>query len=65
MRIEVNGETREVAGPTLAAALAELGWSDARVATALNGAFVPRGARAATALEHGDRLEVLAPMQGG
>ena len=65
MKIEVNGESRELAGPTLADALAELGWADARVATALNGAFVPKGARGETALNAGDRLEVLAPMQGG
>ncbi|HDR29688.1 sulfur carrier protein ThiS [Rhodovulum sp.] len=65
MRIEVNGEPREVTSETLAQALAELGWAGARVATALNGVFVPKGARAQTALTNGDRLEVLAPMQGG
>jgi len=65
MKLEVNGEPREVAGPTLSDALEELGWNEARVATALNGAFVPKGARAQTALKDGDRLEVLAPMQGG
>jgi len=65
MRIEVNGEAREVAGPTLADALAELGWGTARVATALNGHFVPKGARFDRSLGEGDRLEVLAPMQGG
>ena len=65
MKIEVNGEAREVQGPTLAHALAELGWGEARVATALNGEFVPKAARADTALQAGDRLEVLAPMQGG
>ena len=65
MRIEVNGTEREVTAPTLHAALAELGWSDARVATALNGAFVPKGVRGETLLKEGDRLEVLAPMQGG
>ncbi|MCC5984438.1 MAG: sulfur carrier protein ThiS [Rhodobacteraceae bacterium] len=65
MRIEVNGAMREVSGPSLADALAELGWAEARVATALNGAFVPKGARAETPLTEGDRLEVLAPMQGG
>ena len=65
MRIEVNGEPREVAGETLAEALTELGWAEARVATALNGDFVPKGARTETVLRPGDRLEVLAPMQGG
>lgn len=65
MRIEVNGATREVTATTVAAALAELGWAEARVATALNGDFLPAGARAETTLRDGDRLEVLAPMQGG
>lgn len=65
MRIEVNGETREVQARTLAEALEALGLSQARVATAVNGAFVPAGARAATPLAPGDRIEVLAPMQGG
>lgn len=65
MRIEVNGEPREVAGPSVAEALAELGWGEARVATALNGEFLPASARAGQMLAEGDRLEVLAPMQGG
>lgn len=65
MRIDVNGEMREVAGPTLADALRELGWQEARVATALNGIFVPKATRATTPITSGDRLEVLAPMQGG
>lgn len=65
MKIELNGEPRDVAGHTISDILVELGWADARVATALNGTFVPKSARAETALGEGDRLEVLAPMQGG
>ena len=65
MRIDVNGETREVDATTLADALVELGWGDAKVATALNGDFVPATARATQTLREGDRIEVLAPMQGG
>ncbi len=65
MKIEVNGEMRDIAADTLEGALSELDWGAARVATALNGAFVPKSARAATRLQDGDRLEVLAPMQGG
>ncbi len=65
MRIIVNGASHETAAPNLAAALAELGLGDAVVATALNGEFVPASARADTRLAEGDRLEVLAPMQGG
>lgn len=65
MRIIVNGASHDTAAPDLAAVLAELGLGEAVVATALNGEFVPSGARQATQLAEGDRLEVLAPMQGG
>lgn len=65
MRIDVNGEMQKVTGATVAAALAELGWGDAKVATALNGEFLPAAARDGQTLKDGDRLEVLAPMQGG
>ncbi|MGY6704059.1 sulfur carrier protein ThiS [Roseinatronobacter sp.] len=65
MKIDVNGEMRDIAATSVDAALAELGWGGARVATALNGEFLPKAARADTALRDGDRLEVLAPMQGG
>ncbi|MBR3370427.1 MAG: sulfur carrier protein ThiS [Rhodobacteraceae bacterium] len=65
MKIEVNGDVHEISAATVQDALAELGWGDARVATALNGEFLPKAARATTDLTDGDRLEVLAPMQGG
>jgi len=45
--------------------LHELGYGEAVVATALNGEFVAAGSRPAARLTEGDRLEVLAPMQGG
>ena len=65
MKIDVNGTAHDVTATTVAEALAELGWAEARVATALNGEFVPKSAWARTAVSEGDRLEVLAPMQGG
>ena len=65
MRIRLNGEAREVSGPTLAAALDELGYGGAVVATAVNGAFAPAESRAELVLREGDAVEVLAPMQGG
>lgn len=65
MKIELNGTPHDIAAATVADALAELGWADAHVATALNGDFLPAAARAAQPLQDGDRLEVLAPMQGG
>lgn len=65
MMISVNGARREVAATTIAAALDELGYTGALVATALNGDFVARDARGATPLCEGDRLEIVAPLQGG
>jgi len=42
-----------------------LGYGGAVVATAVNGEFVPTAARQTARLAEGDRVEVLAPMQGG
>jgi sulfur carrier protein len=65
MKILVNGDWRNTAALDLAGALQELGYAEAVVATALNGEFVPAGARPGARLAEGDRLEILAPMQGG
>ena len=65
MRIRVNGEDRDVTAATLDAALRELGYGSLRVATAVDGDFVPAGERAALALAEGSAVEILAPMQGG
>jgi len=65
MKIMVNGAPTELRADTLAAALDELGYAGARVATALNESFVPAAARADRPLAPGDRLEILAPKQGG
>ena len=65
MRLVVNGVEREVEAATVAAVLEALEYEDATVATALNGEFVPKRARDATPLKDGDRIEILAPRQGG
>jgi sulfur carrier protein len=65
MRILVNGVWREVGATLLSAALEDLGYAEAVVSTAVNGEFVPVAARPVTTLAPGDRVEVLAPMQGG
>lgn len=64
MKITVNGEKRDVTGPTVQDVLVEIGLTEARVATALNGAFLPLGMRG-TSVSDGDTLEIVAPMQGG
>lgn len=65
MRITLNGAPVETRSDTLARLLEETGFADAVVATALNGAFVAREARAATPLAEGDAVEVVAPLAGG
>jgi sulfur carrier protein len=65
MRLVVNGESREIEAANLASALAALDYGEATVATALNGEFVPARARDATSLKDGDRIEIVAPRQGG
>jgi sulfur carrier protein len=45
--------------------LDELGYGEAVVTTAVNGEFVAAGVRPRTRLAEGDRVEVLAPVQGG
>jgi len=52
-------------GMTLADAVRESGADAAAVATALNGRFVPSGARAATALVPGDAVLLFAAIVGG
>ena len=65
MRLVVNGEPQELPAATLAEALQSLNFAEAKVATALNGEFVPARARQATTLKDGDRIEIVAPRQGG
>jgi sulfur carrier protein len=61
----VNGETAETRAATLAELVAERGFAEAAVATALNGEFVPRAARAEARLAANDQIEIVAPRQGG
>ena len=65
MKLLVNGESHELPAATLAEALQSLDLAEAKVATALNGEFVPARARGATPLKEGDRIEIVAPRQGG
>lgn len=65
MNIQFNGEARDISANTLADALTELGLAGARIATAVNGEFVPAAMRSTHKLAEGDRIEAVAPMQGG
>ena len=63
--IHVNGEATATRAVSLAQLVAELGFAETAVATARNGEFVARHARAATQLSSGDHVEIVAPRQGG
>jgi sulfur carrier protein len=65
MRITLNGNAIEIDAQTLDQALEQLGYADSVVATALNGTFIPKTQRRETRLGEGDRIEIVAPMQGG
>ena len=64
-KISLNGEMIETAAHSLAELVAEAGFAGRKVATALNGEFVAERARAETRLASGDRVEIVAPRQGG
>ena len=64
-RITVNGELSETAAKSLAALVEERGLAGQRVATALNGEFVPAARRDEVTLKPGDRVEIVSPRQGG
>ena len=65
MRVFVNGDQRDIESGTLALALNVLGYGGKKIATAVNGQFVPAPARQTVKLTEGDKIEVVAPMQGG
>jgi sulfur carrier protein len=66
MNITVNGEPRTVQETaTLAELVSALGQAPQALATAVNGEFVPRGARASVQLRDGDAVFTFQPIQGG
>jgi sulfur carrier protein len=66
MRVQVNGEPRELAsGSTIAGLLASLGLEGRPVAVERNTEIVPRAQHAATLLADGDQLEVVQFVGGG
>jgi len=65
-QITVNGEARTLEdAATLADLVTALGQPPQSLATAVNGEFVPRGARAAVQLRDGDAVFTFQPITGG
>ena len=65
MRIQVNGELREVAAATVLALVEELGLDVRKVAVERNLEIVPKSLHAATPVADGDRFEVVQFVGGG
>ena len=66
MNLTVNGESRTFAGVTdIAALVAALGLDGRKVAVERNLEIVPRSAYQETALEDGDRIEIVHFIGGG
>ena len=66
LQITLNGEPRPIAeGQTLADLIAVLGEPPQSLATAVNGEFVARAARAETRLHDGDAVFTFQPITGG
>jgi thiazole synthase len=66
LEVTLNGEARHLAGPTnVRELLVGLGLDPAKIAVERNLAIVPRSAYDATALAHGDRLEIVHFIGGG
>ena len=65
MRIQVNGEPREVAAATVLALVEELGLDVRKVAVERNLEIVPKSLHGATPIADGDRIEVVQVVGGG
>ena len=65
MRLQVNGELREVEAATILELVEELGLDVRKVAVERNLEIVPRSLHATTALADGDRVELVQFVGGG
>ena len=65
MNISLNGANKTVAATTVAELLHECGFNPDKIAVAINMEFIPRSSYAQHALCVDDKVDVLAPVQGG
>ena len=65
MRIEVNGEHREIEAATILGLVETLGLNPKKVAVERNLEIVPRSLHGETALAEGDRIEIVQLVGGG
>lgn len=66
LSLRINGEDRQFPDPmTVAALLDQLALTGKRVAVERNGEIVPKSRHGDTALQSGDRLEIVVAVGGG
>ena len=66
MKVEINGEARDVAdGISIQALVEHLELTGRRIAVEVNGELVPRARHAARPLAPGDKIEIVTLVGGG
>lgn len=66
IQVSVNNEIKSVAAATLLSdALHDWGYSDSKIAVAINQEFVPRSTYAERALSNNDQIDIVRPVGGG
>ncbi|WGM48651.1 hypothetical protein KOAAANKH_03557 [Brevundimonas sp. NIBR10] len=65
MRVQVNGDTLDVAAGTILGLVEELSLDPRKVAVERNLEIVPRSLHGSTALAEGDRIELVVFVGGG
>ncbi|MBD3611290.1 MAG: sulfur carrier protein ThiS [Hydrogenovibrio crunogenus] len=64
--VQINDEIKAIpASLSLTDLLNQLGYQEHNFAVAINDAFVPRSQYETTPIQTDDRIEIVAPMQGG
>ena len=65
MNIEINGIPKTTTAKSLSELCAMEGFGETKIATAINGTFVPANARDTQILKTDDKIEIVTPRQGG
>lgn len=65
MKVILNGKMIETSVRNLEQLIVEMDFSGQKIATALNGQFVPTSARKEARIAEGDKIEIVSPRQGG
>jgi sulfur carrier protein len=66
INISLNNEPQNIATQTLLSdALIQWGFSEIKIAVAINGEFVPRSTYSERLLQAGDQIDIVKPVGGG